>query len=90
MVGVSTSAREECLRRLVREPWHRQVTGKKSGWDYYISGGDDERTLRENANVYQATIPPPLRQVLFLPPRPLLPPLLTPRQPLPLPVTPTR
>eukprot|EP01051_Picozoa_sp_SAG22_P009725 SAG22_NODE_831_length_6940_cov_12.139599_6_plen_480_part_00 len=29
------------------------LTDKKGGMDYYISGGDDERTLRENANVYQ-------------------------------------
>ena len=27
--------------------------GDKKGWDYYISGGDDERTLRENSNVFQ-------------------------------------
>ena len=27
--------------------------GKKSGWGYYSSGGDDEITLRENHSAYQ-------------------------------------
>ena len=27
-------------------------SGKKEGWDYYSSGGDDEITLRENHNAY--------------------------------------
>lgn len=36
-----------------RRKLHLIPSGKQKGWDYYISGGDDERTLRENANVFQ-------------------------------------